>query len=83
MSSQLRSRIGAARLVLESVVGTCAHKAASRTQCVALLAEVKQATLQGSLSVDDMANLSSLAVGVAWAGADAQIVAEAFVPAHV
>jgi len=82
MSSQLRSRIGAARLVLESVVGTCAHKAASRTQCVALLAEVKQATLQGSLSVDDMATLSSLAVGVAWAGADAQTVAEAFVPAQ-
>jgi hypothetical protein len=49
---------------------------------VALLAEVKQATLQGSLSVDDMANLSSLAVGVAWAEADVQIVAEAFVPAQ-
>lgn len=78
MSSQLRSRIGAARLVLESVVGTCAHAGASRTQCVALLAEVKKTTL----TVDEMAMLSALAVGVAWAGTDAQTVAEAFVPAQ-
>jgi hypothetical protein len=77
MAREIRARIGSARLLLDVVAGQPSHLAASRTQCVALVETVKRS----SVSVDERATLSELALGVQWAGVDGKIVAEAFVPA--
>ena len=76
MSREVRARIGAARLLLETVAGKAAHEAASRTQCIALLEVIKRS----SLSVGELVELSELALEVAWVGDDSKHVAEALVP---
>jgi hypothetical protein len=76
MSRDIRARIGSARLLLGPLVSQPTHAPASRTQCVALLDAIKKS----SLTIEDRASLSGLALGVPWCGDDAKSIADAFVP---
>ncbi len=76
MSRDIRARIGSARLLLAPLVGQPTHAPASRTQCVALLDVIQKS----SLTNEERATLSGLALGVSWCGDDAKSIADAFVP---
>ena len=76
MTREVRARIGAARLLLETIADKAAHEAASQTQRIALIEVIKRS----SLTVGELAELSELALGVAWAGDDSRHVAAALVP---
>ncbi len=76
MSRDIRARIGYARLLRGPLVGQPTHAPASRTQCVALLDVIQKS----SLTNEERATLSGLALGVSWCGDDAKSIADAFVP---
>ena len=75
MNRDIRARIGSARLLLGPLVGQPTHAPASRTQCVALLDVIQKS----SLTNEERAALSGLALGVSWCGDDAKSIADAFV----
>ena len=75
MSRDIRARIGSARLLLGPLVSQPTHAPASHTQCVALLDAIQKS----SLSIEERASLSGLALGVSWCGDDAKSIADAFV----
>jgi hypothetical protein len=74
----LRARIGAVRHVLAVVVGDSQHAAASRTQAIALVDQIRRCSAQ--LGPDDRAALVAMAVGVGWHGNDIAQVLEALAP---
>mgnify|MGYP001498873034 CR=1 FL=1 len=76
MSREIRARIGAARLLLQSLDGDNLLQA-SRTQRDALLETVQR----NPLSPEEQASCSELAMSVHWHEIDRAAIAQAFIPA--
>ena len=68
MDRQVRARVGAARLLLQDLVGSPSHAVISHMQCAATCAVLEQA----QLSAENRADMATTVLEVQWHGQDLQ-----------